>query len=222
MQHETRAMIDGQIHDIGRVGRHLSLQSLTHDRLLRYTLRSTDIQSVSPIPLLPSGSHFPHVQCRVTTNVEYEYPEETVVTREDIHTLDLLGIEKAQSILKEKNDTIRNVSGIATSIAAIGSNVILATSRPACATAEYSPSTTSSGSDISVTKDGSIIAYGMIPLAGDELTELIVQHYLVDSTSSHTSFAGMECSIIMISLYVIISPVVLASLMRSAVWKSTR
>ena len=41
----------------------------------------------------------------VTTNVEYEYPEETVVTREDIHTLDLLGIEKAQSILKEKNDT---------------------------------------------------------------------------------------------------------------------
>lgn len=41
----------------------------------------------------------------VTTNVEYEYPEETVVTKEDIHTLDLLGIEKAQSLLKEKNDT---------------------------------------------------------------------------------------------------------------------
>ena len=38
----------------------------------------------------------------VTTNVEYEYPEETVVTKEDIHTLDLLGIEKAQSLLKEK------------------------------------------------------------------------------------------------------------------------
>ena len=35
-------------------------------------------------------------------------------------------------------------------------------------------------SDISITKDGSIIAYGMIPLAGDELTELIVQQYLVD------------------------------------------
>ena len=35
-------------------------------------------------------------------------------------------------------------------------------------------------SDICVTRDGSIIAYGMIPYAGDELTELIVQHYLVD------------------------------------------
>ena len=35
-------------------------------------------------------------------------------------------------------------------------------------------------SDISLTRDGSIIAYGMIPFAGDELTETLVQHYLVD------------------------------------------
>ena len=35
-------------------------------------------------------------------------------------------------------------------------------------------------SDISITREGSIIAYGMIPYAGDELTELIVQQYLVD------------------------------------------
>ena len=35
-------------------------------------------------------------------------------------------------------------------------------------------------SDISITRDGSIIAYGMIPHAGDELTEVIVQHFLVD------------------------------------------
>lgn len=35
-------------------------------------------------------------------------------------------------------------------------------------------------SDISITRDGSIIAYGMIPHAGDEMTEVIVQHFLVD------------------------------------------
>ena len=35
-------------------------------------------------------------------------------------------------------------------------------------------------SDICITRDGSIIAYGMIPFAGDELTEVIVQAYLVD------------------------------------------
>lgn len=30
----------------------------------------------------------------VTTHVEYEYAQESVVTGEDVHTLDLLGIEK--------------------------------------------------------------------------------------------------------------------------------
>lgn len=35
-------------------------------------------------------------------------------------------------------------------------------------------------SDISITRDGSIIAYGMIPHAGDEMTEVIVQYFLVD------------------------------------------
>lgn len=35
-------------------------------------------------------------------------------------------------------------------------------------------------SDIAITKGGSIIAYGMIPIAGDEITESIVHEYLVD------------------------------------------
>jgi len=35
-------------------------------------------------------------------------------------------------------------------------------------------------SDISITNDGCIIAYGMIPIAGDALTEVIARHCLVD------------------------------------------
>ena len=35
-------------------------------------------------------------------------------------------------------------------------------------------------SDIALTKDGSVIAYAMVPVAGDEITEKISQHYLVD------------------------------------------
>ena len=35
-------------------------------------------------------------------------------------------------------------------------------------------------SDICITKDGSIVAYGMIPVAGDGLTEIIAKHCLVD------------------------------------------
>ena len=46
-------------------------------------------------------------------------------------------------------------------------------------------------SDISITKDGSIIAYGMIPYAGDEITEVIVQHYLVDfNMAEHIKLAS--------------------------------
>ena len=39
-------------------------------------------------------------------------------------------------------------------------------------------------SDICLTKDGSIAAYGMIPAAGDELTEIIAKEYLVDFASA--------------------------------------
>lgn len=35
-------------------------------------------------------------------------------------------------------------------------------------------------SDVAITKNGSVIAYGMVPLAGDEITEAISQKYLLD------------------------------------------
>lgn len=35
-------------------------------------------------------------------------------------------------------------------------------------------------SDIAITKEGSVVAYGMIPMAGDEVTETLVHQYLVD------------------------------------------
>lgn len=35
-------------------------------------------------------------------------------------------------------------------------------------------------SDIAITKNGSVIAYGMVPLAGDEITEAISQRFLLD------------------------------------------
>lgn len=39
-------------------------------------------------------------------------------------------------------------------------------------------------SDIALTRDGSVVAYAMAPIAGDEITEKIAQHYLVDFNSS--------------------------------------
>ena len=221
MQHETRAMIDGQIHDIGRVGSVI--------RTVKEELEKQIECPLTEVCIAAAG----RVLKTVTTNVEYEYPEETVVTKEDIHTLDLLGIEKAQSLLKEKNDTRYKfycvgysvvkyylneevysnieghkaevisediivtflpedvVDGLYSAVAQAGLEVANMTLEPIAAIDVAIPESFrmlnialvdvgAGTSDISVTKDGSIIAYGMIPLAGDELTELIVQHYLVD------------------------------------------
>uniref|UniRef100_UPI0040385317 cell division FtsA domain-containing protein n=1 Tax=Roseburia inulinivorans TaxID=360807 RepID=UPI0040385317 len=221
MQHETRAMIDGQIHDIGRVGKVIQTVKEELEKQIECPLTEVCIAAAG------------RVLKTVTTNVEYEYLEETVVTKEDIHTLDLLGIEKAQSLLKEKNDTRYKfycvgysvvkyylneevysnieghkaevisediivtflpedvVDGLYSAVAQAGLEVANMTLEPIAAIDVAIPESFrilnialvdvgAGTSDISVTKDGSIIAYGMIPLAGDELTELIVQHYLVD------------------------------------------
>ena len=92
-QHETRSMLDGQIHDIGRVARTIGIVKKQLEEQLGEPLLEVCIAAAG------------RVLKTVTTHVEYEYAEETVVSGEDIHTLDLLGVEKAQEMLNEQNDT---------------------------------------------------------------------------------------------------------------------
>lgn len=220
-QHETRAMLDGQIHDIGKVG-HIISQ-------VKAELEAQLNEPLSDVCIAAAG----RVLKTVTTHVEYEYAEKSIVTGEDIHTLDLLGIEKAQDILKEANDTQYKfycvgysvvkyflndevfisledhkatkigediivtflpedvVDGLYSAVGQAGLTVANMTLEPIAAINVAIPENYrmlnialvdvgAGTSDISVTKEGSIIAYGMIPYAGDELTELIVQHFLVD------------------------------------------
>ena len=220
-QHETRAMLDGQIHDIGKVGRIIGQ--------VKAELEAQLNEPLSDVCIAAAG----RVLKTVTTHVEYEYAEESIVTGEDIHTLDLLGIEKAQDILKEANDTQYKfycvgysvvkyflndevfisledhkatkigediivtflpedvVDGLYSAVGQAGLTVANMTLEPIAAINVAIPENYrmlnialvdvgAGSSDISVTKEGSIIAYGMIPYAGDELTELIVQHFLVD------------------------------------------
>lgn len=220
-QHETRAMLDGQIHDIGKVGRIIGQ--------VKAELEAQLNEPLSDVCIAAAG----RVLKTVTTHVEYEYAEESIVTGEDIHTLDLLGIEKAQDILKEANDTQYKfycvgysvvkyflndevfisledhkatkigediivtflpedvVDGLYSAVGQAGLTVANMILEPIAAINVAIPENYrmlnialvdvgAGTSDISVTKEGSIIAYGMIPYAGDELTELIVQHFLVD------------------------------------------
>ena len=220
-EHETRAMLDGQIHDIARVGRTVNAVKAELERQIETPL--------SEVCIAAAG----RVLKTVTTHVELEYPEETIVQGEDIHTLQLLGVDKAQEELKQKNDTKYKfycvgysvvkyylndevfisleghkadfigcdiivtflpedvVDGLYSAVGQAGLTVGNMTLEPIAAINVAIPENFrmlnialvdvgAGTSDISITKDGSIIAYGMIPHAGDELTEVIVQHYLVD------------------------------------------
>ncbi len=221
MEHETRAMLDGQIHDIGRVGRTISI--------IKEKLEDQIGEELTEVCIAAAG----RVLKTITTDVEYEFPEETIVTREHIHTLDLLGVDKAAQKLKEINDTNYKfycvgysimkyylndevfsnleshkadkiaekiivtflpedvVDGLYMAVGFAGLTVANMTLEPIAAMDIAVPENFrmlnialvdvgAGTSDISLTRDGSIIAYGMIPFAGDELTETIVQHYLVD------------------------------------------
>ena len=92
-EHQTRAMLDGQIHDIGRVAKTI--------KRVKEELESQIGQPLSEVCIAAAG----RVLKTVTTHISYDFAEETIVDGEDIHTLNLLGIERAQDILKEKNDT---------------------------------------------------------------------------------------------------------------------
>lgn len=220
-EHDTRAMLDGQIHDIGRVGETI--------REVKEALESMTDLKLTDVCIAAAG----RVLKTVTTTVEYVFSEETVVTGEHIHTLDLLGVDQAQNILKEKNDTkykfyvvgyttvkyylndevfsnLENhkaeriaeeiivtflpedvVDGLYAAVGIAGLEVANMTLEPIAAINVAIPENYrmlnialvdvgAGTSDISVTRDGSIIAYGMIPFAGDELTEVLVKNFLVD------------------------------------------
>lgn len=47
-------------------------------------------------------------------------------------------------------------------------------------------------SDIAITKEESVVAYGMIPVAGDEVTEAIAHHYLVDFNTADKIKQNLE------------------------------
>ncbi len=80
-QHETRSMLDGQIHDIGRVARTIGIVRDELEKQVREPLNEVCIAAAG------------RMLKTVTTHIEYEYPEESVVTDEDLHTLHLLGVE---------------------------------------------------------------------------------------------------------------------------------
>lgn len=222
MGHETRAMLDGQIHDIQAVGGTI--------RQVKEQLEEAIGRKLSDVCIAAAG----RVLRTVTTHVEYPYTGDKEISREDVYALISTGVEQAYAEFLENQQTedmkfycvghsvvrfylngypMGNLEGhkartvgvdlIATflpedvvdglykAVELGGLTVANMTLEPIAAIQVAIPDrfrmlnialidVGAGTSDISITNDGCILAYGMIPQAGDVLTEAIARHCLVD------------------------------------------
>lgn len=222
IEHKTRAVIDGQIHDIPTVAKTIAEVKARLETMTGETLKDVSIAAAGRV--LKTKNVY----------VEYELPSETRVTNEHIHSLDSIAIEKAYEEIRTETDhkdkhfycvgysPVRYylngypmemiekhmassigvemiatflpdevVDGLYSAVEDVGLHVASLTLEPIAAINLAIPErfrllnialvdVGAGTSDISIVKDGSIIAFGMIPLAGDEITEAIAQKYLLD------------------------------------------
>lgn len=223
-EHETRAMLDGQIHDIRKVGNTISAVKEGLEERLGRPLTDACIAAAG------------RVLRTVTVHAEQNFEKEKEVSEEDIYALTSLGVENAykdfNSSMDNGDGTIKFycvgysviryflngypmgnleghkareigcdliatflpddvVDGLYKAVEFAGLEVANLTLEPIAAIQVAIPEmyrmlnialvdVGAGTSDISITRDGSIIAYGMIPVAGDALTEIIAQNCLVD------------------------------------------
>ncbi len=221
-EHETRAMLDGQIHDIDKVTQTI--------KDVKEALEKQVDRKLNEVCIAAAG----RVLKTIKVMAEIELPSEAIITEEDIYSLDQIGIEKAYDTLREelKQDKINFycvgysvigytlngypigklnghkgskigtellatflpdevINGLYAAVEAANLTVANLTLEPIAAINVAIPhkfrllniamvDVGAGTSDISITKGGSIIAFGMIALAGDEITEAIAQRYLVE------------------------------------------
>lgn len=228
IEHTTRAVIDGQIHDISTVANTI--------RQVRDCLESRIHQKLQDVSIAAAGRVLKTKQVRA----RYNFNTETKVTEDHIRSLDMLGVEQAyDEIRMDEADSDKKffcvgystvkyflngypmemiemhmanyieveliatflpeevVDGLYSAVEEAGLHVASLTLEPIAAINMAIPEkfrllnialvdVGAGTSDISIVKDGSIIAFGMIPLAGDEVTEAIAKRYLTDfETAEH-------------------------------------
>ena len=232
-EHETRAMLDGQIHDILAVGNTVLEITKELEQKLSVKLENVCIAAAG------------RVLKTVTASAEQEFEDNKVVTTEDILSLEALAVEHAYEKFQQENDTdmkfycvgysvmkyyMNNypmgnlldhkakqisleliatflpddvVDGLYRAVEHAGLTVANLTLEPIAAIEVAIPEmfrmlniglidVGAGTSDICITKDGSIIAYGMLPIAGDGLTEIIARHCLVDFVTADSIKIGIE------------------------------
>ncbi len=223
VEHKNRAMLNGQIHDISLVANAVSE--------VRGKLESKLGIKLDKVAIAAAG----RVLKTYSAKVERDLDPNNEITREIISSLELEGIQQAQSRLESEQggddksvfycvgysvisyyingyviSTLLGhkaaniglevlatflphvvVDSLYTVMNRVGLEVVNLTLEPIAAINVCIPPDLrllnlalvdigAGTSDIAITRDGAVIAYAMVPKAGDEITERIVHHYLVD------------------------------------------
>lgn len=223
-EHDTRAMIDGQIHDIAKVSQTIYQVKTELETMIGRPLHEVCIAAAG------------RVLKTVTMHAEQNFEEETMITNEHVYSLDMLGVENAHEKLSREESKVRFycvgytvikyylndydmnfleghkarkigadvlatflpeevVDSLYAAVEEAGLEVANLTLEPIAAIQLAIPEQFrllnialvdigAGTSDICITREGSISAYGMIPLAGDEMTEILVREYLVDFSTA--------------------------------------
>ena len=224
-EHQTRAMLDGQIHDINRVA------ATVAD--IKEALQDKTGLKLEEVCIAAAG----RVLKTMNVHVDLDLDRERNVTRDDMSTLISMGVENALAEFQKKNDTDMHfycvghsvvkyyinglwmsepehhkaktlgadliatflpddvVDGLHSAVGLAGLKVESLTLEPIAAIRVAIPEkfrllniamvdVGAGTSDISITDDGSIIAFGMLPNAGDSFTERIAKTCLIDFASA--------------------------------------
>lgn len=261
IEHEERAMIDGQIHDITLVANAVNTVKKQLEKKLKFKLEKVAIAAAGRF-------------LRTTIiKAELKTEEEQEIDRELIRSLELTAVKKAEdevnkeaqgklycvgysvkgyylngyvinNLLSHRGDSIA-VEIIATFLprsvvdslyavmGRVGLEVNSLTLEPIAAIEAAIPQNLrllnlalvdigAGTSDIAISSKDSIVAYGMVPTAGDEVTEAIAQYYLVDfnaaekmkrqceesDTITYKDVLGFENQVTKQEIYNVITPTV--------------
>lgn len=217
-EHETRAMEDGQIHDIEKVSEIVNK--------LKDDMKCATGEDVEQVAVAVAGRSL--LTEKGFSKKEFSVHEE--LSEDDIKTVELLSIQDSLQKLKEDTSkyhcvgytvseykldgvSIKNplfqkgnlleaeilatflpkvvVDSMYTTMKKIGLGIKTLTLEPIAAISVVIPEDMrklnialvdigAGTSDIAISKNGRIIGYGMVPMAGDEVTETILDAYLLD------------------------------------------
>lgn len=223
IEHEERAMIDGQIHDINLVAKVVNKIKMQLEERLGITLKEVSIAAAG------------RFLRTVLESEEIEIDGEVEIDKDIVRSLELSVVKKAEDTIAKDTEgklycvgySVKNyylnsfvignllghkgerisadiistflprsvVDSLYTVMDKVGLRVNSLTLEPIAAIEAVVPQKLrllnialvdigAGTSDIAISSKESISAYGMVPIAGDEITEVIAQEYLVDFDSA--------------------------------------